>query len=147
RELFRQTGQHQGAGGVDVQSGLWRQSTDIRQQQSIVLLAHAQQQAQFRDVGQRPIGGPIRGLEQQIIVVLGAIHYADLLIEIQPVTQSPGVGSPDIQPSQQTLETLEGNAVQTTFAHQAIQIEATAEILDANPQFAALIQGKGFQRC
>src|SRR5690606_36081095 len=129
-----------------VQGCLRRQSADIRQQQSIVLLTHAQQQPQFRDIRQRPVGGPIRRLEQQVIVVLGTIEHTDLLIEIQPITQPSGIGRADVESSQQALEALKGSAIQTAFAHQAVQIEAAAEIFDAYPQFAALIQGKGFQR-
>src|SRR5690606_25716847 len=109
----------------------------------VMRLLHAQQQAQLGRVGDGPVGGTVRRLRQQVLVVLGPIGTAGFLIGIQPVAQALGVGFIDLQTQQQASELRQRLLVRLALANQAGDVEAAGGILDADQRLAAVIQLEG----
>ena len=112
------------------------------QQTLVILLAHLQQQAQLGDIAEQTIAGAIGWLQQQVLVVLGAIAAAGLLIGIQPVKQAFGIGRFNLQQTQQAAELGHGGLVGLALAQQAVEVKARAQITDLGTQLAALVQSE-----
>ncbi|MOA07829.1 hypothetical protein D3C78_1275540 [compost metagenome] len=145
-EVVGQGGEHQEAGGVDVEGGVRRQHGDVGQQLAVVQLGHAQHQAQLGDIAHGVVGRPIRRLQQQVLVVFRAIGAEGLLVGVEPVHQALGVGRLDAQAQQQAAELADTLFVDLAIAHQAVEVQAAAGVVDAHAEGAAVIQLEGTQR-
>ena len=115
----------------------------MRQQQPVITLTHIQQQTQFGDIAQPAIAGPVGRLQQQVLIVFGAVAATGLLVLVNPVEQAFGIGCVDLQAQQQAAQALHSLRIGLAIAQQAVQIEAPGQVINAQQQLT-LLQGKGW---
>ena len=127
----------------NVQRRIFGQGADERQQASIVGFRQFQQ-AQLGHVLETAVGGAVGRRLQQVLVVLGALLALRILVGVEPVGQPVRQALDDLflhpQGGQQATELLHRIRLDLALAHQSVEIETPAGVLDPHPQLAAVVQ-------
>ncbi len=137
-EAGQDRAQHRRRGGVDVHRRFDGQRGHERLELRDEARVEALDPRELRDVGDAPIGGAVRRIEREVVLVLGAVRRRHPVVGVEPVHD--GVGERCRQPDgvEQALERHQLARVRAAFAGEVVDVELGLLVGDRARELRAL---------